>query len=306
MFITLIVHVFVVNILTRGYAMAQEMKGLITSELRNGPKTDAELRTALLGERPQNDKKATREYDTRYQAFRRALEDLANKGMIAEGRYRLRGELVDITFLAELLKRYSQTAEASRLLVVMHDVQVECSKVNAAMTPGLFAFIGRQLGHSNAEIRKLALSSLRYLASSLDDDRAEDRKSLREIAEKFTPIVSKFVAKDQSSLVRVEAIQLLAELGQSDSIDVLAKIVKTEPETSFKDLYDPLKSSLCHKYDEYAFSKNRLKRDFKSAIHETLLDLSQAKEATTRKRAEILLWHFRTDGLSHYPGGEPF
>lgn len=106
--------------------------------------------------------------------------------------------------------------------------------------------------------------------------------------------------------MRVEAIQLLAELGQPDSIDVLVKIVKTEPETSFKDLYDPLKSALCYRYDEYAFSKNRLKRDFKSAIHEALLDLSQVEEATIRKRAEVLLWHFRTDGLSHYPGGEPY
>jgi hypothetical protein len=306
MFITVIVHCIVVNILTRGYAMAQEMKNRITSELRKGPKTDNELRTALLGERSQNDKKATREYDTRYQAFRRALEDLVNKGKVAEGRFKLRGELVDTPFLAQLLKRYSQTTEDSRLLVIMQDVERECSKVGVATTPGLLEFIERQLTHPNTEVRRLALSSLRYLASALDDDRSEDRKLLQDTAEKFTPIISKHTEKGQFPLVRAEAIQLLAELGQPDSIDVLVKIAKTEPETSFKDLYDPLRSALCHRYDEYAFSKNRLKRDFKSAIHEALLNLSQTREGIVRKRADALLWHFRTDGQSHYPGGEPY
>ncbi len=285
--------------------MAQEMRGLIVSELRKGPKTDGELRGALLGERP-TDRKAIREYDTRYQAFRRALEDLVNRGMVAEGRYRLRGDLVERTFLLHFLKRYSTIEDEGRLLVIVKDVEMECGKVGAASIPELLTFLERVLNHSNSEIRKTALVSLRNLATRLDDDRTDDRKALRYMIEKFTPTISKLVTKDQPPLVRVEAIQLLAELGVPESIDLFAKIIKTDPENDFKNIYGPLKNALCYKFDEDAFSKNRLKRDYKLAIHEVLLNLTQEEDPTIRKRADALIWHFRTEGLSHLPGGEPY
>jgi hypothetical protein len=286
--------------------MAEEMKGSIISELRRGPKTDEELRRVLLGERPQHDKKPIREFDTRYQAFRRALEDLVSKAVVAEGRYRLRGGLVDKQYLLQLLKRYSNIEDEGRLLVIVKDVEMECGKVGAASIPELLTFLERMLNHSNSEIRKTALVSLRNLATELDDDRTEDRKPFRDMTEKFTPAISRLVTKDQPPLVRVEAIQLLAELGAPESIDLLAKIIKTDPEPDFKNIYGPLKTALCYKFDEYAFSKNRLKRDYKMAIHEVLLNLTQEKDPTIRKRADALIWHFRTDGLSHYPGGEPY
>jgi hypothetical protein len=284
--------------------MAQEMKDLIVGQLRT-PKTDEELRTAILGQRPQ-DKKVIRDYDTRYQAFRRALEDLVNRGIVAEGRYRLRGELVDRNFLLPLLKRYSNIADESRLLVIMKTVEAECGKVEAAAVPELFAFLEKMLKHSNVEVREIALASLRYLGSRLDDDRAEDRQAFRHLSERFSPLVPKLLDRDQPSSVRIEAIQLLAELDVPESIDMYAKIIKTETEEGFKPLYGPLKTALCCKYDEYAFSKNRLKRDYKSQIHEALLNLTQDKDPSVRKRADALIWHFRTDGVAHYPGGEPY
>lgn len=83
-------------------------------------------------------------------------------------------------------------------------------------------------------------------------------------------------------------------------------MVKNESKQNFGKLYEPLKEALCHKYDEQAFSKNRLIRDYKSEVREALLGLTEARDPEVRKRAEVLLWHFRSGGLSHYPGGEPF
>src|SRR5208282_4355097 len=203
----LIIHLIVGNIQPRGHVMAEEMKGLILAELRRGPRTDDELRRTFLGERPQGDKRAAREYDTKYQAFRRALEDLAKKGQVSEGRYKLRGEVVDGTYLTHLLKRYSDVKDDDRLTIIIQDVAAESGKVGAVSTPGLIELLSRQLGHSNPEIRKMVLTSLRNLTSNLDDDEPDDRKSLREIAVKFTPLISKLVMKDQPNAVRIEAIQ---------------------------------------------------------------------------------------------------
>jgi len=286
--------------------MVQEMRELIASELRRGPKTDDELRMAILKERPQNDKKAVREYDTRYQAFRRALEELVGSGVVAEGRYRFRGDLVDTDYLLPLLKRYSNVQDEDRLLVITKDVEAECGKVGAASIPELLTFLERMLEHSNPEIRRTALLSIRYLSTRLDDDTPKDRQTFRNLRERFSPIIPKFLAQDQPSSVRVEAIHLLSELGVPESIDRFAGIIKKEAESGFKPLYEPLRTAFCLKYDEYAFSKNRLKRDYRSQIHEALLNLTQDKDPTVRKRADALIWHFRTDGRNNLPGGEPY
>lgn len=277
------------------------------SELKAGSKTDEELRRALLGERPgEEERKARRDYDTSYQAVRRALQELVGKRVVAEARYSLLGEVADIAYLSELLKRNLKTTDVSRLRYVMEEVQSECGKLGAARTPGLLDFLGTKLNHGDPKIRELAVSSLRNLVSRLEDTKKEEHRILRDIARKFAAPTGNLARKDLSLAVRGETIKLLAELGDLEAIDVLSDIVKTTSKKSFKELYEPLKEALCHKYDEHAFSKNRLIRDYKSTVHEGLLDLTEAKDAEVRKRSEILLWHFRTGGVSHYPGGEPF
>ena len=286
--------------------MAEEMKRRIMSELKAGSKTDEELRRALLGERPgEEERKARRDYDTRYQAVRRALQELVGKRVVAEARYSLLGEVADTAYLSELLKRNLKTTDVPRLRYVMEEIQSECGKLGAARTPGLLEFLEPKLDHKDPKIRELTVSSLRNIVSKLDDTKKEEKRTLRRVGERFNSSIVDLAKKDESVPVRGEASKLLAELGLPESIDALISMVKNEHK-HFEKLYEPLKEALCHKYDEHAFSKNRLIRDYKSAVREALLDLSEAKDAEVRKRAEILLWHFRSGGLSHYPGGEPF
>ena len=287
--------------------MAEEMKHRIVSELKAGSKTDEELRRALLGERPgEEERKARRDYDSRYQAVRRALQELVGKRVVAEARYSLLEEVADNAYLSELLKRNLKTTDVSRLRYVMEEVQSECGKLGAVRTLGLLEFLEPKLNHKDPKIRELTVSSLRYLVSRLDDAKREEKGILGRVGERFNSSIVDLAKKDESVSVRGEASKLLAELGLPESIDALISVVKNEHKQNFGKLYEPLKEALCHKYDERAFSKNRLIRDYKSAVREALLDLSEAKDAEVGKRAEALLWHFRSGGLSHYPGGEPF
>jgi hypothetical protein len=281
------------------------MKRRVVSELKTGSKTAEDLRRTLLGERPTG--KGQRQYDTRYQALRRAVDQLVKEGLINDARYVIRGDVADTAYLAELIKRNAKTADVSRLEFVMEEVQSECGKVGAIRTSGLVTFLHDKLNHPDAKIRELAIGSLRYLVSNLNDGTKDDRKIMQDIAEEFTEPISKLAGMLQPISVRAEAIMLLAELGLQESIDVLTNIVKTEPEVTFKELYSPLKDALCHKYDEHASSKNRLMRDHKSAVHQALLDLLNTRDQTLlTKRVEPLLWHFKTGGLSHYPTREPY
>lgn len=285
--------------------MAEEMKRRVVSELQTSSRTAEDLRRALLGERPEG--KGQRQYDTRYQALRRAIDQLVKDGLVNDARYAFRGEVADTSYLAELIRRNARTADVSRLEFVMEEIQSECGKVGAIRTSGLVTFLHDKLSHLDAKTRELALGSLRYLVSNLKDGAKDDRKTMLDIAEKFSEPIIKLAGKHQPVSVRAEAIKLLAELGLQESIDVLTNIVKAEPENTFKELYSPLKEALCHKYDEHAFSKNRLMRDHKSAVHQALLDLLKTRDQKIlTKRVEPLLWHFKTGGLSHYPNGEPY
>jgi len=287
--------------------MAEELKGLILSQLQSGPKTDEELRRTLLGERPsERQRRVRRQYDTRYQALRRALDQLILEGRVAEPRYQLRGEIADTSYLSTLLERYSQEDDDSRLGFILEEVRAECGKPNAAATEGLIEFLQPKLNRSEPLIRELALASLRNLVSQLDDDKISDRKTLQTFAEKLTPQVTKLAKEDGSLQVRRDSINLLSELGHPDSINELSTIIKTESKSGFNELYDELKEAMCLKYDKSNYRKNRLIRNYRIAVHESLLSLTQEKEPDVRKRAEVLLWHFRTGGTGHYPTGEPY
>ena len=284
------------------------MKRAILSELGKGPKSDDELRRLLLGERPKKSARVIREYDTKYVAFKRAIEDLVSTRRVADAVYTVqRGiEVADISFLTTLLKRYSKVDDA-RLDYVMAEIESECQKVGAVWVNGILDFLRNKLDNENPKVRQLAVNSLRALASGLRDTHSKnERKALEQISEKVLPPVSRLAASDVSLQVRQWTINLLSELGAPEAINVLIDIVKSDPETTFKEIYRYIKEALCLKYDENSVRKNRLIRDFKPTIHQALLDIAQNRDPEISKRGENLLWHFRTGGLSTPAGGDPY
>ncbi len=284
------------------------MKRAILNELGKGPKNDEELRRLLLGERPKKGSRVVREYDTKYVAFKRAIEDLVSTRRVADAVYTLqRGiEVTDVNFLTALLKHYARVEDA-RLDYVMADIDTECQKVGAVWTNGLLDFLEDKLENKNPKVRELAVSSFRALSRGLrDTHNKNDRKILEQISGKILPQVSRLAVGDPSLQVREWTINLLSELGGPEAISVLIGIVKSEPETTYKELYRYLKEALCLKYDENSFRMNRLIRDYKPTIHGALLGLTQVRDPEVRKRADVLLWHFRTGGLITLPGGEPY
>jgi len=283
------------------------MKRAILKELGKGPKSDEELRRLLLGERPKG-RAGIRKYDTKYVAFKRAIEDLVSTHRVTDALYTLgrEVEVADVNFLAVLLKRYSKVDD-SRLEYVMAEVEAECRKAGAVWTDGLLQFLADKVNHKNPKVRELALSGIRYIVSMLRDvhDKS-DRKTLEIIARKFCLLISELAMNEKVLHTRQDSINLLSELGTAESIPVLVGIVRTEPKATFNQIYPQLKEALCLKYDEHNYRKNRLIRDYKSRVHEALLGLTQTKDTEVRKRGETLLWHFRTGGLSVPPGGEPY
>jgi hypothetical protein len=282
------------------------MKRAILKELVRGAKSDEELRRLLLGERPKRGV-AIRRYDTKYVAFKRAIQDLVSTQKVTDALYTLgRDEVADVGFLATLLKRYSKVDD-SRLEYVMEQVEFECRKFGAVWTDGLLEFLADMVNHKNPKVRGLAVSGIRCIVSTMRDvHNKNDRKTLEIIVEKFRPVISEIAMNEKSLHTRQDAINLLSELGTPESISVLAGIVRTEPKATFNQIYPQLKEALCLKYDEQNYRKDRLIRDYKSRVHEALLDLAQTKDAEVRRRGETLLWHFKTGGQSVPPGGEPY
>jgi HEAT repeat protein len=204
-----------------------------------------------------------------------------------------------------LLKRNLKTTDVSRLRYVMEEVQSECGKLGAVRTPGLIEFLGMKLNDRDPKIRELTVSSLSYIVSKLDDAKKDERKILQDIARRFAASTSNLALRDASLSVRSETMKLLSELGIPDAIDVLTEIARTTSKGTFKELREPLKEALCHKYDEHAFSKNGLIRDYKPAVREALLDLTESSDREVRQRVDFFLFHFRTGGQSHYPVEAP-
>jgi len=284
------------------------MKRAILTQLGKGPRSDEELRRDLLGERPKKGAGAIRKYDTKYVAFKRAIEDLVSTRKVADAMYTLQKgiEVADTSFLTTLLKRYSKVDDA-RLDYVMAEIESESQKVDAVWTNGLLDFLRNKLDNKNPQVREHAVNSLRALVGGLrDTHNKNERRALEQISEKVLPQISHLATSYSSVQVRAWAINLLSELGAPESISVLISIIKSDPELKFKEIHRYLKEALCLKYDENSYRKNRLIRDYRPRIHEALLEVAQHKNPEISKRGENMLWHFRTGGLQTPGGGEPY
>jgi len=273
--------------------MSLDARRTILKSLESGAKTPDELRDKCLGQRPKETEKQT-EYATKYQAYRRALESLVTEGVIEQSKYRLTEEEADQRYIRASIKRFEETDDATRHHILMEDIEAECRKREVISTPRLLIFIEQRLLDETEEVRKLAISCLRYMTSRIDESRREDAKYLKRMKTDYANRLLEIASENSSIEMRIEALKLLTELGEPRAISVIEDIVANSPPEIFGQFKFIFKAEICNRYDENAFSKNRLVRDYKDRLRNMLADLSvKVENDQTRKRAEFLLWQLR-------------
>lgn len=279
--------------------MSPELRGEILALLKSGPKTPDELRELVLRDVPKD------QYKTRYQGYRRAMEDLIRDGVIDDAKYVLRGEAADQKYIRASMQRFEQTDNKIKQSLLMEDVEAECRKRNAIQTPRLLMFLKERLSDQNEDIRKHTISSLRDLTSRIDESRRQDVPLLKRMRLDYARKLLELASTDASFEIRREAFKLLLELGETELTTIVENIVKEYPSEQFVEFKQLLKRDLCSPFDASAFSKNRYLRDRKDDLRVVLEDIAanpDEKLVKLVKRARFVLHGLRYGPTSSMPG----
>lgn len=282
--------------------MALEARKAILRLLETGPKTGEELRREYLGERPETSEKQ-REYDTKYQAFRRALDSLVEDGSVEEPKYHLVGEVANRRYVTSLIQHFEKTTEPAKQTFLMEDIEAECKKREAIAVSGLLIFLKKTLDNQSAAVRKLAVRSLRNITSRIDEFHRDDSRYLKRLREDHRDKLLDIASQDPSIEVRIEALDLLLELGEIDAIHIFEDVILGYPTEIFVQFKSLLEINLCNPYNAGAFSKNRFLRDHKNNLRIMLMDLRlRTDNPRIQKRAELVSWKLRHGPSSTMPG----
>jgi uncharacterized membrane-anchored protein YjiN (DUF445 family) len=264
--------------------------------LESGPKTPNELRDFILGETPKDAGKRV-EYKTRYQALRRALLDLVKEGIIEEPKYRLLGEQADQKFIRASMGRFDKTNDSARQRLLMEDIEAESEKRDAILTPRLLIFFGTRLTDRSEYVRKLAIKCLRDISRRITESR-RDADWLLAMRKQCGRKLVDAVVQDPSIEVRKEALKLLVDLGERETIPIVEKIMKDSTTEKFREFRPILKQYLVQPYPT-----NRLLKTRKGALRDMLEDLVLSDDQRLVKRATVVLWSLR-HGQADMPEGE--
>jgi len=280
-----------------------EARAFIQKVLRSSDKSGEELRRAYLGERPDKPDEQKR-YDTRYQALRRAIDSMIEDGTIETPKYHLSGEFAEENYLRKSLQHFKASDDPVRQQFLMKQIEAECRKRDAILTPGILVFLKSTLRYKSPEIRKLAISSVSYMASKFDESKRLDLSLLKRLRTDYSSKLVEIAKKDSSLDVRNEAFQVLLMLGTWTTISVIEQIVTQWPKEEFKQIKSTLLIDLFIPYDASAFSKNRLLRDHKEKLRNVLTEIRLGnKDQIAQERAEVLLWKLQYGYKSTMPGG---
>ena len=276
--------------------MSPELRRKILALLKSAPKTPDELRELVLRNVPKD------EYKTRYQSYRRAMEDLIRDGVIDDAKYALRGEAADQKYIRASMQRFEPADNKTRQSLLMEDIEAECRKREAIQTPRLLMFLKERLSDENEEIRQLAISSLRDLASKIDDNNRQDVFLLKRMRLDYARKLLELASKDTSFEIRREAFKLLLELGETKLTAIVASMLKEYPSEQFLKIKQLLKTGLCTPFDASAFLKNRYLRDRKDDLRVVLEDIAANPDERLVKRARFVLHGLRYGPTSSMPG----
>ncbi len=261
--------------------------------LKSGSKTREEMQESVLG------KVSKDHYKTRYQAFRRAIDDLIQEGVIEDAKYRYKGEGADQKYIQASMQRFVATHDSARHLSLIEDIEAESGKRDAIQTPRLLLFLADRLSDESQGVREIAIRSIWKISKGIDESRKQDRDLLkqlrRECGEKFVDAAS----NDQSINVRREALKRLIELDEDRTISIIESIIKDSSTAIFKEFKSTLTEYLCQ-----PFEGNRLLKAQKNTLRDVLHELVDAEDAKIAKRAELVLWHLRNGPFGIMPGGE--
>jgi len=276
--------------------MSLELRGKILALLKADPKTPDELRKLLLDDVPEDQRR------TRYQAYRRAIEDLIRDGVIEDAKYHLTGEAADQRYIRSSMQRFEQTDNKTKQSFLMEDIEAECRKRNSILTPRLLMFLKARLSDENEDIKKHTISSLRNLTSKIDESHRQDAYLLKRMRLEYTPKLLELASKDTSFETRREAFKLLLELGETELTTVVKNILKEYPSEQFLEFKRLLKRDLCTPFDASAFSKNRYLRDHKDDLRVVLEDIAVGLDGRLVKRARFVLHGLRYGPSSSMSG----
>jgi hypothetical protein len=268
-----------------------ELGGKILALLKSGPKTPEELRRSILGEVPES------QYRTKYQAFWRALDDLVEEGVVEDAKYRYAGEGADPKFIRASMQRFEKTSHPARQRLLMEDIEAESQKRDAICTGGLLIFLAARLTDKPEDVRKLAITCLRNVSRSITESR-RDADFLRAMRKQCGRKLPGVVTQDPSIEVRKEALKLLVDLGEKQTISIVEDILKGSTTEAFKEFRPILKQFLVQSYPT-----NRLLRAHKDALREMLQNLALSDDQRLSKRATVVLWSLR-HGQADMPEGE--
>jgi hypothetical protein len=208
--------------------------------LESGPRTPNELRDLILGERP-NDSEEQVEYNTRYQALRRALLVLVEEGVIEDAKYRYKGEGADQKFIRASMLRFEKTSDPARQRLLMEDIEAEGQKRDAICTGSLLIFLAARLTDKPEDVRKLAITCLRNLSRRITESR-RDANCLLAMRKQCGRKLLDVVMQDPSIEVRKEALKLLIDLGERQTIPLVENtILKGSTTEDFREFRPILK-----------------------------------------------------------------
>ncbi len=277
--------------------MALQARRVVERLLKSGPKTGEQLRREYLGEMPEalDEQKA---YNTKSQALRRALDDLIKERFIEDAKYRLMGEVADQKYIRASMVRFEKTTDPSRQLLLMEDIGTESQKRDAINTGRLLIFLTARLAAKSEDLRKLAIRCLWHMSRKMDESRRRDADSLLAMRKQCGRKLLDAVMQDASIEVRKEALKLLIDIGDKQTISLVENIIRSTSIKDFREFKPVLKQFLVQPYQT-----NRLLRAHKGALRDMLHDLVLSDDRALARRAEVVLWSLR-HGQADMPGGE--
>ncbi|HKM78467.1 MAG TPA: hypothetical protein VJZ03_05280 [Candidatus Bathyarchaeia archaeon] len=274
--------------------MALEARKAIERLLKSGPKTGEDLRREYLGARPDTPE-GQKAYETKYQAWRRALESLIEEGLVTSPKFQLAGNVVDQKYLIKSIQRYTETQDPTRHRILMEDIEAECRKRDAIFTPRLLLFLKDTLSEESPEIQNLTVSSLSYITSNIDESKRRELKLLQRLRKDYSKRLYELATRG-SLESQVQAFELLLLLGEGEVISIIERMVIEYPPNEFNQLKSVFTNRLFQPYDASAYFKNRFLRDHKDKLRDKMIEI-KAEDSRVQKRIDYILWHLR------FPGG---
>jgi len=271
--------------------VSSAIRGVILRLLESDPRTREELRESVLGTVPES------QYKTKYQAFRRALDDLVDEGVIEDAKYRYKGEGADQKFIRASMLRFDKTNDPARQRLLMEDIEAESEKHDALYTGRLLIFLAARLTDKSEDVRKLAIRCLCNLSRRITESR-RDAHSLLAMRKQCGRKLLDAVMQDPSIEVRKEALKLLVYLGERQTISIVENIMKGSTTEAFREFRPILKQYLVQPYPT-----NRLLRAHKDALRDMLHNHALSKDQRLADRAKVVLWSLR-HGQADMPEGE--